>query len=328
MLNKLPTDENLSLRGSYIPSMCSSCHSQVENCLHLFFDCSFALKSWSWLTSILNISFQLTSMDDIWLILDRGWSPQCKVVIKACIINLINTIWYRRNQSRFQEKMIHWKTAINMIIAKVSLSSNNTNKAAARDMLEFTIMKACKVNINPPKAPIIKEVIWSPPPHTWVKINTDGASAKNPIKASAGGIFRNSEGVFLGCFAQFLGSENALFAELSAAMIAIEITYSRGYHNIWLESDSQLVIQAFNSKQVVPWTLKNRWHNFLCRVKNMRYFVSDIYREDNVCADGLVNYGLTLSSVAMFWSNIVPDFIRGEYIKNRLRMPNFRFISF
>lgn len=77
-----------------------------------------------------------------------------------------------------------------MIIADVSLSGNNTNKTAARDMLEFTIMKACKVNIKPPKAPIIKEVIWSPPLHSWIKINTDGASTKNPIKASAGGIFR------------------------------------------------------------------------------------------------------------------------------------------
>ena len=54
-------------------------------------------------------------MEQIWLILDRGRSPQCKVVIKACIINLINTIWYRRNQSRFQDKLIHWKTAINMM---------------------------------------------------------------------------------------------------------------------------------------------------------------------------------------------------------------------
>ena len=135
MLKKLPTDENLSLRGSYLPSMCSSCHSQIENSFHLFFDYSFALKLWSWLSSTLNISLQFTSLEDIWLILDRGWSPQCKVVIKACIINLIKTIWYRRNQSRFQDKLIHWKTAINMIIAKVSLSGNNTNKTAARDML-------------------------------------------------------------------------------------------------------------------------------------------------------------------------------------------------
>jgi len=56
LLKKLPTDENLSLRDSYLPSMCSSCHSQVENSLHLFFDFSFALKLWFWLASILNIS--------------------------------------------------------------------------------------------------------------------------------------------------------------------------------------------------------------------------------------------------------------------------------
>ena len=42
-------------------------------------------------------------------------------------------------------------------------------------------MKACKVNINPPKASIIKEIIWSPSLQTWVKINIDGASKRIPL---------------------------------------------------------------------------------------------------------------------------------------------------
>jgi len=167
------------------------------------------------------------------------------------------------------------------------------------------------VNIKPPKAPIIKEIIWLPPLQSWIKINTDGASTKNSIKASAGGIFRNSEGVFLGCFAKFLWRENALFAELTAAVIAIETTFSKGYFNIWLESYSQLVIQAFSSNKVVPWTLRNRWHNCLCRIKYMRFYVSHIHRKGNICADGLANFGLSLTYVDMFWSNVVPDFIRG-----------------
>ena len=75
MFNKVPTDENLSLRGSFLPSMCSSCKSQSEDSHHLFVECLFALKMWSWLASILTIDVPLNSKEDIWLILERGWSP-------------------------------------------------------------------------------------------------------------------------------------------------------------------------------------------------------------------------------------------------------------
>lgn len=36
------------------------------------------------------------------------------------------------------------------------------------------------------------------------------------------------------------------------------------------------------------------------------------YREGNVCADGLANFGLTLSNFDFFWFNDIPDFIKGE----------------
>jgi len=59
-------------------------------------------------------------------------------------------------------------------------------------MQEFSIMKSCKVFISPPKAPINKKIIWTTPMHSWIKINIDGVAVKNPDKAAAGGIFRNS----------------------------------------------------------------------------------------------------------------------------------------
>jgi len=60
----------------------------------------------------------------------------------------------------------------------------------------------------------------------------------------------------------------------------------------------------------------------------MVFFVSHIYREGNACADGLANFGLTLSSLDLYWFSDVPTFLRGEYIRNRLGMPCFRFITF
>ena len=252
MDNKLPSDENLLLRGCYFPYMCSVCRNCTETSNHLFFECEFSLQLWHWLSSILNTSMQFTSLVEIWLVLDRHWSPQCKLVVKACVINIINTIWFSRNKNRFQDKIVHWRTTINLIIANVSLSGNNNQKASYINMDEFRILKACQVTVRPPKAPIIREVISSPPITSLIKINTDGAAVKNPSKASAGGILRNGEGICFGCFAQFLGEGNVFFAELNAAMLAIEVAAARGFWNVWLERDSQLVLQAFNSNTVIP----------------------------------------------------------------------------
>lgn len=42
--NKLPTDDNLSIRGCSFPSMCSCCSRHSETSLHLFFKCTFEFR--------------------------------------------------------------------------------------------------------------------------------------------------------------------------------------------------------------------------------------------------------------------------------------------
>ena len=151
---------------------------------------------------------------------------------------------------------------------------------------------------------------------------------KNPNRAAAGGIFRNSDSLCVGCFTQYLGEQNALYAELVAAMTAIEIAHINGFSNFLLETDSQLVILAFKSLSVVPWVLRNRWLNCLVRIREMSFLVSHVYREGNACADNLANVGLALNSANLFWSDDLRDSIREEYNRNRLGTPNFRFTTF
>jgi len=101
MHNKVPTDENLMIRGCNIPSMCSLCLKSSENSFHLFFECQFATTLWNWLANTIRMPFFFSSKEDIWKLCDRAWSPQCKVVIRDALINLISIIWYVRNQARF-----------------------------------------------------------------------------------------------------------------------------------------------------------------------------------------------------------------------------------
>lgn len=141
-------------------------------------------------------------------------------------------------------------------------------------MTEFVFLKALKINIHPPKATITKEVLWHPPLTNWLKVNTDGAVLKNPIKAACGGIFRNSFGFTVGCFAQKLDTESAFIVEIYGAMLAIEIANQNNWLNIWLETDSMLLVMAFKSAHMVPCSLRNRWANCLELTKNMNFLVS------------------------------------------------------
>ncbi|GAU22700.1 hypothetical protein TSUD_138230 [Trifolium subterraneum] len=212
MHDKVPTDDNLILRGCSIVSMCSLCNKHVESSFHIFFDCEFAIKLWSWLAGCVNVTLQFTSMEDMWKLCDLNWSPQSKITLTATIINLLNSIWLARNDARFNNKSPSWRTTISIIIASTALTGNNTCKPSSNSLRDFAFLKRFRVNIHHPKAQIIKEVSWEPPLLHWIKCNIDGAACENSSIASCGGIFRNSSADFVYGFAEPLGVTSAYFA--------------------------------------------------------------------------------------------------------------------
>jgi hypothetical protein len=121
-----------------------------------------------------------------------NWSPQSKITIIAAIINLLNIIWFVRNQARFNNKIISWNSAISLIIANISLSGNNTCKASSNSIRDFVFLKLFRISIHHPKPSFLKEIIWQPQLFSWKKCNIDGASCGNPGFASCGGVYRDS----------------------------------------------------------------------------------------------------------------------------------------
>jgi ribonuclease HI len=211
-----------------------------------------------------------------------------------------------------------------MIIGSTSLSGNLTKHVFYSSMSEFTILKNFKVKVHPPKAPVIKEVIWHPPILNWTKCNIDGAATSTT--SSCGGIFRNHLADFIGCFAERLTLCSAFFAEVSGALRALELASQNNWTNLWIETDSALLVLAFKSSSMIPWSLRNRWNNALLKSKNMNLLVTHIYREGNVCADRLANIGLNLVNFT-FW-NSLPIALCSNFNRDKLGLPSYRFTSF
>ncbi|KAK2364421.1 hypothetical protein QL285_089294 [Trifolium repens] len=323
MHDKMPTDEKLMERGCVIPSMCNLCNNHVESSFHLFFECPYAIRLWSWLAGCLNVTLQFQSKEDIWKLCDWNWSPQCKVTITAAIINLLNTLWHVRNKARFDNTLLSWQSAISLIISNTALSGNNTVNTSSNSLRDFSFLKKFNIFIHPPRPTVLKEVLWSPPMLDWYKCNIDGAFCGSSGNASCGGIFRNHEAEFVYGFAEPLTVTNAFCAELCGFMRAIEIAYNKHWNHLWIESDSLSVVSAFHHPaKSVAWSLSNRWKNVIFMASQMNIIVTHIYREGNQVADLLANYGLTIGSF-VFWDD-TPLFVRDCVAKNRQGFPYFR----
>jgi ribonuclease HI len=155
-------------------------------------------------------------------------------------------------------------------------------------------------------------------------VNTDGSSIGSPNIAAIGVIFGDHNAEFIGALAENIGYFNALFAEFLSVMFTIEKAYEMHWSKRWIESDSQVVVNAFNSwKVAVPWRIQASWRNCMVIAKSFSVICTHIHREGNYAADALARHGLLLTA-AQWWSS-VPNFARSFVVGDCLGLPNYRF---
>ncbi|KAL8523957.1 hypothetical protein ACS0TY_013787 [Phlomoides rotata] len=79
-----------------------------------------------------------------------------------------------------------------------------------------------------------------------------------------------------------------LEAELASILHAIFFAFDRGWHSVWVESDSVLAIQTLQKHiQIVPWRLQGLWNKTHAALPHMCITFSHILWEGNQAADTL-----------------------------------------
>lgn len=157
----------------------------------------------------------------------------------------------------------------------------------------------------------------------WHKTNFDGASRGNRGIASSGGMFRNYRGFVRGCFSLTLGVNSAIYVEMMAFMVAVEIMTHKKWCLLWLESNSMILVdKVFKRSDHAPWRNKMRWRNFLETIARHRFFITYIYREGNKVAHGVPNETFSLDDFT--WWYRVLEAGKSFYFKNICGMVEYR----
>ncbi|KAL8535235.1 hypothetical protein ACS0TY_011019 [Phlomoides rotata] len=118
---------------------------------------------------------------------------------------------------------------------------------------ELLILDRLGVRESPPPTHTITVIRWKPSSAGWTKVNMDGCAPSSPGTLFAGAVFRNLRGFFVATFSREVGWGFPLEAELATILHAILFAFDRGWHLLWVESDSILAIQTLQrSVQLIP----------------------------------------------------------------------------
>jgi ribonuclease HI len=230
-----------------------------------------------------------------------------KELFLACIIHSLHTLWMARNGILFNNARISLQAAITKVRTTIALSASSINNTAYQSPSErgtivgnastvaVWTLNWLQVAQRPIRSARIFPVIWKTPVAPWLKVNTNG-SVRDGL-AACGAIFRDYAGGFCCGFSCRLNVSSVLHLELLAIIISIEQAHQRGWSQVWVESDSQVSIQATKDKSIVPWDIRNRWLN--CFSLNMQMLFSHTFREGNSCADKLASHDL--STTGFHW---------------------------
>ncbi|XP_074323039.1 uncharacterized protein LOC141659986 [Apium graveolens] len=222
-----PTADALRRKSVNVSSVWSWCLTNVEDDLHVLFECSFAKEVWT-NVGLLNI-VQVRPNDFVLCVLKRAFQlgdrDQIGLLGMVCW-NLWNRqnnwVWNRINcssfsiQSRAFSMIAEWNRA-----REASAKLVNQNQATSR--------------------------VWTKPPEGWIKINIDVVCHLDTGQAGVGCIIRDYQGYFFRVRSKVL-QRNLQPREAEAMGLREALTWTKEWRNNKgiFESDAKGMVEAIN----------------------------------------------------------------------------------
>ncbi|XVE84379.1 hypothetical protein DITRI_Ditri17bG0007700 [Diplodiscus trichospermus] len=160
------------------------------------------------------------------------WSLQvdCKFDFAWNIVFAATILWLWRCQNTrvFNDEMKSLEFKISWIKFQVAEICK-----AFESKSELAIMRKEYIN---------KQVTWVPSLQGWIKLNIDGCCKTSMNLAGGGGLLRDQHRHWLKGLSFDIGSCGAMEAEIWACMKALRLAWTKGYHKVQLELDSDLLV--------------------------------------------------------------------------------------
>ncbi|GLJ17790.1 hypothetical protein SUGI_0310750 [Cryptomeria japonica] len=102
-----------------------------------------------------------------------------------------------------------------------------------------------------PKEKRYREVKWERPSKSYMKLNFDGASRRNPDRSGDGCVIRDHGGHIKKALLARLPEGSNNMVEASILLEGVKMEISLGISKLHIEGDSQIITSAIVSKKVV-----------------------------------------------------------------------------
>ena len=168
-----------------------------------------------------------------------------------------------------------------------------------------------------------KDVIWSPPPKCWIKLNFDVAIREEKTIVVVLG--RDTAGNLVLARSEQFESGNSLLGEARATWYAMRCVVNEGFQNIILEGDAWNVIEPLKKLDVTPhWSIKSILQDilfFVHRFSNVEF--SFVHRMDNVSAHLLAQWATLVNWSGSVSISNLPSYVSQVFVRDGSRLDLF-----
>ncbi|XP_071918841.1 uncharacterized protein [Coffea arabica] len=323
---RLPLPDALCRLGFYLPSKCFCCHGASEESIeHVFAIGHVASEVWSYFGGLCGLNSPSSSLRarivDWWL---RSHDSATRRFICLILPSFICWhIWKARNKAVFEGEQMRSSVICQSIFSEVKsiVEIHFKQKLGVQTFCQLFDWSHLTTS-----AFDVKLVRWEATSTGSLVLNTDGCSKGNPGVGGGGGVLRDSTGMPLVAFSAFFGETTCLRAETLALLIGLQTCVHRGFINLWVQSDSLVLVGVLQRLIQCPWQIRREVRQIWRLVEDPARF-SHCFREVNKVADVLSNVGISHpeQQVKVYDGfHMLPRLARGAIRLDRIGMPSVR----